>query len=230
MDGYRLQLCENKKTFINQFLNGTLSERTIEDISENTMSYAEMKAAVSGDPMVLEQVTAQNELQRLKALWTEHQRNLRTVKGKMADLADSIELAQTRLEVFTQAQEALQEVDLETECAALGQSLWPLIQQSPYINGDIESSPAKYQVAEIAGFPIYHYAEEGMVSVDGQWRVMVRHNVAVQFGPKIARLARFSQDKRNHARKNADILRELLDLDELVETIKQAIAQESPTT
>ena len=42
--------------------------RTCEDIDEATLSYAEIKAVATGNPLIKEKMEVDNELQRLKIL------------------------------------------------------------------------------------------------------------------------------------------------------------------
>ena len=50
-DAYSWQTVERKARFINQIMRGRLDVREIEDIGENTLSFAEVKALASGDPL-----------------------------------------------------------------------------------------------------------------------------------------------------------------------------------
>ena len=54
-DAYSWQTVERKARFINQVMRGRLDVREIEDIGENTLCFAEVKALASGDPLILEQ-------------------------------------------------------------------------------------------------------------------------------------------------------------------------------
>jgi len=73
-DAYSWQTVERKAKFINQVMRGRLDVREIEDIGDNSLSYAEVKALASGDPLVLERAHAQSELARLERLSRSHTR------------------------------------------------------------------------------------------------------------------------------------------------------------
>lgn len=51
-DGYLWQTVERKARFINQVMRGRLDVREIEDIGQDALSYAEVKALATGDPRV----------------------------------------------------------------------------------------------------------------------------------------------------------------------------------
>lgn len=66
-DGYKWQAIETKSAFIEQIRRGDVTMRTAEDIGEAVMSAAEIKALASGNPLVMEKVKADIELQKLEA-------------------------------------------------------------------------------------------------------------------------------------------------------------------
>ena len=74
-DAYMWQTIERKGTFITQVMRGSISSREIDEIDEAVMSAAEAKALASGNPLVLEHATLQNEIARLRRLQRAHQRN-----------------------------------------------------------------------------------------------------------------------------------------------------------
>lgn len=67
-DAYSWSLVENKQRFISQVMNGKDVSRTCEDIDEVVLSYAEIKAVATGNPLIKEKMEVDNELQRLKLL------------------------------------------------------------------------------------------------------------------------------------------------------------------
>ena len=65
-DAYSWQTVERKAKFISQVTRGRLDVRQIDDIGESTLSYTEVKALASGDPLLLEHASAANELTKLQ--------------------------------------------------------------------------------------------------------------------------------------------------------------------
>ena len=65
-DAYSWQTVERKAKFIAQVTRGRLDVRQIDDIGESTLSYTEVKALASGDPLLLEHASAANELTKLQ--------------------------------------------------------------------------------------------------------------------------------------------------------------------
>lgn len=67
-DAYSWALVENKQRFISQVMTGRSISRTCEDIDEAVLSYAEIKAVATGNPMIKEKMQIDNDVQRLKML------------------------------------------------------------------------------------------------------------------------------------------------------------------
>jgi N12 class adenine-specific DNA methylase len=74
-DSYMWQGVERKATFIAQVMRGKLDSREIEEIDSAALSAAEAKAISSGNPLLLEHSTVQNEVGRLRRLERAYQRN-----------------------------------------------------------------------------------------------------------------------------------------------------------
>ena len=65
-DAYSYQLIQTKTTFINQIMaNSNGGGRTAEDLDRDTLTYAEVKALASGNPLILEKFKVENELKQL---------------------------------------------------------------------------------------------------------------------------------------------------------------------
>ena len=67
-DAYSWALVENKQRFISQVMTGKSVSRSCEDIDETVLSYAEIKAVATGNPMIKEKMQIDNDVQRLKML------------------------------------------------------------------------------------------------------------------------------------------------------------------
>ncbi|MBA2717275.1 MAG: helicase [Propionibacteriales bacterium] len=74
-DAYSWQTVERKARFIAQIMRGRLDMRAMDDIGDSALSFAEVKALASGDPLVLQKAQADSELTRLQRLQRAYQRN-----------------------------------------------------------------------------------------------------------------------------------------------------------
>ncbi len=71
-DAYMWQTLETKARFIGQVMSGDVTVREAEDLESGALSYAEIKALASGNPLVLEKVKIDTEMRRLDALRSAH--------------------------------------------------------------------------------------------------------------------------------------------------------------
>ena len=67
-DAYLYQLIENKQKFIAQIMTSKSPMRSAEDIDETALSYAEIKALASGNPLIKEKMDLDIEVSRLQLL------------------------------------------------------------------------------------------------------------------------------------------------------------------
>lgn len=71
-DTYRWQLLEKKQRTISQIMCGKPAARTCMDIDEVALTFAEMKAAATDNPLIAEKLTVDNEVERLTLLKNEY--------------------------------------------------------------------------------------------------------------------------------------------------------------
>ncbi len=67
-DSYLWQIVEQKQRFISQVMTGKSVARSCEDIDETVLSFAEVKALATGNPMIKEKMDIDNEISRLQVL------------------------------------------------------------------------------------------------------------------------------------------------------------------
>ena len=67
-DAYSWSLVENKQRFISQVMTSKAVSRTCTDVDESVLSYSEIKAVATGNPLIREKMQLENEVQRLKML------------------------------------------------------------------------------------------------------------------------------------------------------------------
>ena len=91
-DARMWQTIEYKAASIEQFRSGNLLQRVIEDVSSEAATAAEMKAAASGNPLILMQVQLASDLRKLEAVYAQFQRS----QHRMRDRLTYLESADTR--------------------------------------------------------------------------------------------------------------------------------------
>ncbi len=97
-EAYMWQTLETKAKFIGQVMTGESDLRRIEDIDGTALTYAEVKAIASGNPMVIEKARIDAEVSRLSRLRCEHQETLYKLRSRVRHLADELPRLEKRLE------------------------------------------------------------------------------------------------------------------------------------
>lgn len=67
-DAYMFQLLENKQRYISQIMTGKSPARTMEDVDDVALSFAEIKALATGNPLIKEKMDLDIEVSRLQTL------------------------------------------------------------------------------------------------------------------------------------------------------------------
>lgn len=88
-DARMWQCIEYKSAAIEQFRKGDLLQRVIDDVSSEAANAAEMKAAASGNPLILMQVQLASDLRKLEALYSQHQRGQHRMRDRLKYLASA---------------------------------------------------------------------------------------------------------------------------------------------
>ena len=108
-DSYLFQTLENKQRFISQIMTSKSPVRSCDDVDEQALSYAEIKALCAGNPLIKEKMDLDVQVAKLKVLKADHQSQKYRLEDKLltqfpADIqqqrAHIINYAKTR-EVYT---------------------------------------------------------------------------------------------------------------------------------
>ncbi|MCI1269804.1 MAG: hypothetical protein LKG21_07930 [Ruminococcus sp.] len=83
-DGYMMGIITNKAKFINQIMTSKDPVRVSEDVDEMVLTYSEMQAIATGNPLIKEKISLDNDIAMLKTLEAEHKKSV----FKMQELAE----------------------------------------------------------------------------------------------------------------------------------------------
>ena len=72
-DAYLYQTLENKQKFISQIMTSKSPVRSCDDVDEQALSYAEIKALCAGNPLIREKMDLDVDVAKLKVLRADHQ-------------------------------------------------------------------------------------------------------------------------------------------------------------
>jgi hypothetical protein len=96
-DAYMWQALETKARFINQVMTGDLTVRQAEDIGNQELSYAEVKAIASGNPAILTLAETDAEIKRLMVLRKNHADEQYMARLRIKELPEKIERLEKRI-------------------------------------------------------------------------------------------------------------------------------------
>ena len=82
-DAYLYQTLENKQKFISQIMTSQSPVRSCDDVDEQALSYAEIKALCAGNPLIKEKMDLDIDVARLKVLKADHQSQQYRMEDKL---------------------------------------------------------------------------------------------------------------------------------------------------
>jgi len=108
LDSTMWETLERKQLSIEQIKQGSAKNRTVEDISGESATMADMKASASGNPFILEEVMLKKEIRKIENLAQEHDRLQYKTR-------DKIKLYKS---IIDGAEETLDKLEIDTENAS----------------------------------------------------------------------------------------------------------------
>ena len=122
-DAYMWQIVENKQRFISQIMTAKVPARSMQDVDETVLSYAEIKAIATGNPFIKEKMTLENDLSRIqiaKSAYLNQQQHLQNLIQR--DYPAQIREKKEALERMLDDQQRMEECALRVdgkECFAI---------------------------------------------------------------------------------------------------------------
>jgi N12 class adenine-specific DNA methylase len=158
-DAYMWQTLETKARFIGQVMTGESDLRRIEDIDGAALTYAEVKAIASGNPLVIEKARVDAELTRLCRLRCEHEETRFKLRSRIRHLTEEIPVMERRREAAQRDLAARRDTSGENFVTTIdGQDIRDrgiagelLLRHAERVRG----SRAERQVGSIAGFRLF---------------------------------------------------------------------------
>jgi N12 class adenine-specific DNA methylase len=158
-DAYSWQTLETKAKFIAQVMTGESDLRRIEDVDGAALTYAEVKAIASGNPLVIEKARIDAEVARLSRLHCEHQETSYKLRSRVRHMTDELPRLEQRLEAVRRDITTRQDTSGDKFIMVLeGQELRDrgiagelLLRRAEKLRG----SRAERQVGTVAGFQVW---------------------------------------------------------------------------
>ncbi len=89
---------KNKATMIGQAMSGNLVQRSLEDADATVLSFAEVEALASGNPLMAERVMVNAKLTQMEALAENYRRDQEKNKRVLAEIPNNIKVAEVNAE------------------------------------------------------------------------------------------------------------------------------------
>ena len=168
-DAYMWQTLENKCRFIAQVMNGDAAVRRAEDVDAAALTYAEVKAIASGNPLVIEKAGVDAEVARLTRLKKQHLDSQYQVRYRIKNLGEDIQhceriMANLRLDlearVPTQGDRFVLKLKKETftDRVKAGRAL-------VFLAESMRPFTTTHSIGEIGGFPFSIHKLDGSAKV-----------------------------------------------------------------
>lgn len=113
-DAYMWQTLETKARFIAQVMKGDMGIRALEDVELATLTYAEVKALASGNPLVIEKAGIDAEVAKLSALFSVWRNQRYANESEICHLPKYIKNLDEIVEMRAQDCERIEAQDAET--------------------------------------------------------------------------------------------------------------------
>lgn len=137
-DAYMWQTLETKAKFIAQVMIGQTTARKIEDLDAPALTYAEVKAIASGNPLVIEKAKVDAEVMRLSRLRSEHSESQYGNRARLRMAEEDV----ARLE----RQVAAMEKDLATRQDTQGDKFKITLEKKTYTDRTVAGTALVYLV------------------------------------------------------------------------------------
>ena len=118
-DSYSWQTLETKARFIAQVMKGDQGIRSLEDVELATLSYAEVKALASGNPLVIEKAGVDAEVAKLATLFSVWRNQRYANESEVGRLPLAIRTLEKKIELYAQDVSRIEPQTLQTMAVEL---------------------------------------------------------------------------------------------------------------
>ena len=138
-DSYSWQILETKQRFISQFLSGSSYQRSISDLEDNVLTYAEVKALALSEPLMKQLAECENRVKSLRIVVTKEEETLRHLEKEEKDCDNRIAAISRRYLAAVVTQNSISKYGKEDRHAAMKELEGVLTPDFIYGKSDIRS-------------------------------------------------------------------------------------------
>jgi hypothetical protein len=191
-DAYMWQTLETKCRFIAQVMTGDATMRRAEDVDAAALTYAEVKAIASGNPLVIEKASIDAEVLRLTRLKRQHADSQYHIRCRIRSATDSIVTTERHIAEIT--------ADLATRTSTAGDAFTMTIQGETFTDrvkagralvflaAAMKPFTNSKPLGQIAGFPFTLHRLEAKTTLQIEGRHTYQSNVSESPAGTIASL------------------------------------------
>ena len=129
-DAYMWQALERKSRAFDALYATGQTEREIEDVSQATMNYGEIKALASGNPLLLEQAEARAEVKQLQVRRAIHRQQVTSIEREARVQRQIASSAHMRAQAVSDALEARKPAPTGDELANRARYMWAAMEKA----------------------------------------------------------------------------------------------------
>lgn len=153
---------KRKATFIAQVMNGKANVRSVEDVEDLVMGYAQVAAITSGNPLILEKFEVDQKVLELQMLKTSYERNRRKYQEEIRSLPGRIDHDKQRIKLHEQDLAVRKETKGELFELILGKNKYDKREEAGQALLDVYKEKQnnmlygeKEKIGSFAGFSLY---------------------------------------------------------------------------
>lgn len=192
-DAYSWQMIETKSTYMNQLLEGSSETREIAEDNSAILSYAEVKAIASGNPLIKEKLEVDTQLQKLETLKQQFQKRKYNAEKELTHIPNVIERQQKLVDmiakdVTTAKENAYEEKDIEQRFQIIidGRTFHVMKEAGEFMNERVQTfskiGGQSETVGHFCGFDfgvIYEQGDGWKLSILGQEKIYKLDNLHI---------------------------------------------------
>lgn len=178
LDSRMWQTIESKARFIEQVRKGNSQDRSIEDVGGEAANAAEMKAASSGNPLILEEMDLRQKIRKLEQLQTAHNREQFSIRDNITMIERALPKQREVLESIKK--DASVKVPEDFSITIDGQKFDKRKEAGELLKTVIQKAKNNTSVGKYAGFDIVVMRKELTDAVELDIKGAATYSITVQ--------------------------------------------------